>query len=222
MKAKSLAAAITLAIAAVSQASADEVFSYTGNVFTSSFSQSEVGNYLTASVTLNCTVCSAGTYFYGTGKNDISVYTMTADLLNGNSVVSLTSGNPGVLAPVYGQPPVGPGAPSYVMLDSAGKIDAWNISLGKGDFSPGLSSISNDSVYHQVTGDISDCRDCSPFSFATGGNSSPGRWSGPVGAPGPNLGAGVHGLLAALGGYFLWRRRSIGGKRGGSLLTSNS
>jgi hypothetical protein len=67
MKAKFLVPAAIFAVSVISDAKADEIWTYTSPLFPS-------GDYITATVDINCTgTCSPGTYSYGSGINDITL-----------------------------------------------------------------------------------------------------------------------------------------------------
>jgi hypothetical protein len=104
-----------LALAALMQTSSQALAStyiYTGNAGNNSFNN--VGNYVSATVDLNCSgICSAGTYLLGSGINAFSL----SDNTSANTPV-FTHSSSDANADLAG-------FTDYVVLDSSGMVTKW-------------------------------------------------------------------------------------------------
>jgi hypothetical protein len=195
-----LPAVAALMILGVSQASADviETFQYTGNLFTTA-NPTQTGittnDSVTATVTLDCsTVCSAGTYVFGTGVGDITALTLSV----GPDAPRTYTASANLLY-----------AGSFFDLSGPGQVSSWLLKLNASgnccddivtDYRPGTNNIPIDAFEGTFEG-----------SNTTGGfnQNNQGIWmEQSVSVPGPIAGTGLPGLPVLAGlGLFWWRRK---------------
>lgn len=98
--------------------------------------------------------------------------------------------------------------------NAAGQITSWTISEGIFASYPAFSGESPTDFYATYTLTTTNLGDTLTLlvdhdaGFAPPGTTSgAGSFGGPVGVPGPTVGAGIPGLVAAFGGFLAWTRR---------------
>jgi hypothetical protein len=193
MKNSSLFAALIVAqLIGTPQASADEIFTYQGNPWTTSNSNPSLfGSFLTASVTLGCptTVCPDGIYQFGA---DLTEFSISASPTT-STTLSLNSTTPGVSTGNY----------QVNVVLTNGAITVWALQVY--DAFPTYTEFLETS--NQVDAAITYL---SPGQSNAAVYSFPGNSEGWAPAPGPIPGAGWLSYLAlgllGLGTLFSQRR----------------
>lgn len=179
MNLRSIGLIAGLSLASIATDVSAMTFVYTGNPS----NNNNTGNYVSATVELNCSgPCADGTYNYNTG---IASFILT-DYSSSNAPLF-------TLSSLTTPPPAG----SYIVLNS-GQVTDWslyNVNSAYQIYTRGLSPVD---LAYNLTEDH--------YMNYTGND--PGTWSVASAVPGPVVGAGLPGLMMALGGLLVWRRRS--------------
>jgi hypothetical protein len=177
MKAKSISLLALLSLLGFSPASADTIYTYTGNDFTSA-----TGPYTTTDkVTGTMDLATALGDNFGPGE----IFPVSFSFSDG--VQTFSNVTPGIMADF-----------TNFSTNASGTIVSWSVNIINQTatneiFTSNVGGVSTDEGLHEPYVGLND------FDH--------GRWSSTVGVPGPLLGAGLPGLLAACGAVFMLARR---------------
>ena len=184
MRSKRNAIAVVVAVAlgawGTASAGADEIYTYTGNLFSAATSPYSTSDEVTLSFTVAAPL--------GDNLSDFFVTPTSFTAFDGVETISDNGVVPNI----------------QIYTDSNGKIIEWDIDIfTQVQPTPGL--FIETKYYHFGDDDAVFTDYDKPLSDALASNSGvPGTWNQSVGVPGPIAGAGFPGLVFACVGFLIW------------------